>query len=324
MILRKDSQGLNESEYLTNLPKNNDHIAQAILNDSGHLPAIPPIEIHPYLKDFPLENYEKYIIGTFPPISYIFNHPILVQNNIGQSKLPKIPFYHGNDATFWESFLNDQEKIGLENSQSGLTKKNFLIDVLNNSSINYADIIKSCRRSIINSTDDSDLYNLIINNELIEHVLKNPKVNVVLNFNTSSIFNSQNFAVNQNGFLNDNRVQSLNIFIRALQEMRYNVQISLNGNDYHNLTDLPIPHCYKVLFKMKVSKDSFSKEFLINTTPSPSGQANRRLGVNEIYLSWLAKQKEENKTPTKKFRKEIYFHFRNNNWEALQSMNITF
>jgi len=323
MILRK-TVNYNDIEYIANLPQNNNHIAEHLINHDGNFPVNLPIEIHPYSNDFLLGEYNKYIIGTFPPISYIYNHPTVIEQFFALNRGPKIPFYHGNDATLWNSFLNIQETMELMELENGVDKKNYLIQVLNNSEINYADIIKSCTRSNINSVKDSDLYNLVINQELIEHILSNHKENIVLNFNTSSIFNSQNFNLQENGFLSNDNVQSLNLFIRALQEKEYRIQISLNLEDYHNLEDLPIPHSFKVFFKMRIIKDDYSKDFLINTTPSPSGNANRGLGSNLVYQNWFQNQplNVQQKTPTKHFRKDIYQFFRNNNWEELHAMNI--
>lgn len=71
-------------------------------------------EKHPYLDTFELQNFEKYIIGTFPPISYIYDHPLLVENNISQNKRPEIPFFHGNDLSLWKFFLNEEEYGFLE------------------------------------------------------------------------------------------------------------------------------------------------------------------------------------------------------------------
>jgi hypothetical protein len=322
ILLRKKSSQMNPEDYLINLPLNNNHIAEEIFDRNGSLPNIPPIEIHPYKDDFPLCEFEKYIIGTFPPISYIFEHPLLINSNIGLNQRPKIPFYHGNDATFWESFLSENEKLEFDNLQSRFQKKDYLIQVLMNSRINYSDIILSCKRSRTNSTNDSDLYDLVVNTELINHIIYNPNENVILNFNTSSIYNKKNFEIKRDGFLNEKNVQSLNIFIRSLQEMGYSIKINLNGNEYHNLIDLPRPNYHKVIFNMKIIKNDYSKNFLITTTPSPSGQASRTFTSNQIYNNWLLNQPENISTPTKVFRTYLYELFRNSDWDSLRDMNI--
>ena len=66
------------------------------------LTAIPPVEKHPYLEAYPVNPaYRKYIIGTFPPISYLRDHPNFVGtvlsylNNQGDNievDFPMIPF----------------------------------------------------------------------------------------------------------------------------------------------------------------------------------------------------------------------------------------
>lgn len=322
ILLRKESIQINSDEYLLNLPQNNNHIANNIVNLGGNLPNIPPIEIHPYISDFPLCEFEKYIIGTFPPINYIFDHPLLADFNFSENLKPKIPFYHGNEAYFWDCFLNENEKIEFDNLQNRVQKKDYLIQLLIRTRINYSDIIISCKRSITNSTKDIDLYNIVINTELINHIVSNPNDNIVLNFNTSSIYNKQNFEFEQNAFIKDSNVQSLNIFIRSLQEMGFDVQINLNGDEYFNLIDLPVPNYHKLIFNLKISKNNFSKIYIVTTTPSPSGQSSRTFSKNEIYNNWLNNQPNNIITPTKVFRKHLYYLFRNSNWDSLKNMNI--
>lgn len=321
ILLRKDSNNLNIYDYLNNLPYNNDDFAKDVLNLSGNLPGIPPIEIHPYLGDFELKNFEKYIIGTFPPISYIYDHSLLKEKKT-KGNPPKIPFFHGNDFTFWECFFSENESNIFESiGNDRIQKKKFLIQLLIDSKVNYSDIIKSCRRSVIDSTDDSSLFNIIINEELIQHILNNPNAKF-LNFNTSSIFNSKDFEFDKNGLLNDKNVQSLNLFIRSLQEMKFKIEISFDNFNYFTIDKLPNPHHFKVLFKLKISKEDCVRLYTINTTPSPSKQSSRGIGRNLIYQNWLQNQSQDIQKPTIKFRKYIYQLFRNNNWDDLQAMNI--
>ena len=93
----------------------------SIIVAGGNLPPNPPFEIHPYLNAFILGQYKKYIIGTFPPISYLVDDPLivaagipnLVQPGLQAINPPRIPFYHGNEADMWDCLLTPAEKFAL-------------------------------------------------------------------------------------------------------------------------------------------------------------------------------------------------------------------
>ena len=75
MILRK----LNipdENAYLNNIQEANNDLINHLLAYNFVLPAETPVEIHPYIDTFELRDYDKYIIGTFPPISYLNDNQI--------------------------------------------------------------------------------------------------------------------------------------------------------------------------------------------------------------------------------------------------------
>lgn len=225
----------------------------------------------------------------------------------------------------WKFLLTDEEYNQFHfflNINLKIEAKNYLINILIELKINYCDIIKSCSRKVY-STKDDDLINMHINYELIDHILNNSNKNIILNFNTSSVYNKQNFNL-VGGILTTNKVQSLNLFLRCLQDLGYLLKIDLlDNNGYVCLNNLPIPHFYKIYFKLKVEKKNFTKEFYINTTPSPSGDANRTFPSNKIYNNWLNQLNNVNlNTPTTHFRKYIYQLFRNNNWNELQAMNV--
>lgn len=327
MILRRKLQVGEANEQLvallTNLPENNDHIANYILEHGGQLPLQPMFEKHPYLDDNPLQNFDKYIIGTFPPISYIFDNQILVENNIGQNNGPIISYFHGNDLSLWKFLLNEEEYGRFEDSLlNNGSPTLFIKNLLSDLKVNYSDIIKYCRRKEFTTKDD-DLYNIIINYDLIEHILNNPSENIILNFNTSTIYNKQNFKFH-NGLLSDKEVKSLNLFLRSLQDMGYSLLLDLHdGQGYISINNIAIPHYYKVLFRLKIEKNNFKKEFIINTTPSPSGDANRTFPRNLVFVRWLNQQNNIiQNTPTIHFRKYLYQLFRDGDVDALSELNI--
>lgn len=74
MLKRNDDLIINRGLIPANINCSSPQIAAdnaafiaTLIADGGVLPQHPPFEIHPYLNEFPLQNYEKYIIGTFPP-----------------------------------------------------------------------------------------------------------------------------------------------------------------------------------------------------------------------------------------------------------------
>jgi hypothetical protein len=349
MLLRKKlQQGENEEQIIANLPENNDHIANYILEHNGQLPPQPMFEKHPYLDDFELQNFEKYIIGTFPPISYIYDHHLMIQNGIGQNQLPQIPAFHGNMGSMWKYFFNEAELNELQNivnqGHRGAAR-DYIYENLKNLSINYSDIIKHTRRESYNA-NDAGLWNINPNLDLIVHILQNPRAKY-LNFNSSTLFNNPNsgFGVilknhgqNVAGNLREES-KSLNLFLVTLQKLGFKIEIALPGEAYYTINQQNA-HFINNTFKLKVLVnlrisietlkienavfENIEREFIVIVGASPAGAAALALAGNQIYQNWLAVQPEVvlQNQPTIKFRKVMYELFRNNNWEALQAMNV--
>lgn len=319
----------------------------ALFAGGGILPPSPPFEIHPYLNEFPLQNYEKYIIGTFPPISYLRDYPnplapafaAITYPAGGVVPAPWIPFYHGNRGSMWEYILNDIEYAHLLHIVPGVINppvnrvnaKLFLIDFLNKKNINYSDIIRSVQRKTYNA-NDSGLFNICINEELICHILNNKNAKEIL-FNTGSPFRVQGLKVHRNrnryglpGMVNINsNTSAFDLFVRGCQEMGLKVEVRIiQGPEVHfNWTPISVaaPHLHnKVIFEMRLSGDinskecSFSgiKELTIVTGPSPSPLAVA-LGVpnSENFFLWSALQ-PPGAGGAANFIKYIYQTFRGN------------
>lgn len=333
---------------LNHQPENNDHIANYILEHNGQLPPQPMFEKHPYLDDFELQNFDKYIIGTFPPISYAYDHPLLVQNGIGQNQLPQIPAFHGNMGSMWKYFFNEIELNELQNIvNQGLRieARNYIYGKLRHLKINYSDIIKYTRRTKYNANDDR-LRNITPNLDLIVQILNNPKAKY-LNFNSSTLFNNPNIGF---GVIANNHGQniagnlkeepkSLNLFLVTLQKLGFKLELGLPNGEYYSINQqnaVIINNTFKlkVLANLRISVDfvkienfefkNIQREFVLITSASPAGAAAIQLAANQIYVNWFANQiaDVQQNQPTIKFRKDMYELFRNNNWEALQAMNV--
>jgi hypothetical protein len=120
MILRKLNENLNEAEYLANIQKNREACIQYILaHQNGSTSSFPdecPEEINPYIGEVELQNYEKYVIGTFPPISYMLDNEKIKEAYIssikkpvkGREKKPKVNYYHGNKGSMWDLLLGNE------------------------------------------------------------------------------------------------------------------------------------------------------------------------------------------------------------------------
>lgn len=324
----------------------------------GQLPANPPFEIHPYKQDFPLQDFETYIIGTFPPISYILDKPQLVAAGIPNLQLPIgaggqvinfpwIPFYHGNQGSMWDFLLTVPEMAALtaiRNAVNGRQNaKQYLINFLLQNSINYADIIDTTQRNL-NAQGrydgkDKNLNNICPNNHLICHLLSNPKAKLLL-FNTSSIFSNTGILYNANGFVNaiNSNTKSFDLFIRQCQELGLEVQIRIQqGNpatfyNWTNISLLAVVHRRtKIAFELKIKnpisnrkldcdfKSGEEKTFTVITPFSPAAVNRGRTRSNRIVRNWLLINPGQ--TPSNLLT-SVYQNFRNNNLVPIYNLNV--
>lgn len=333
MLLRKKLfQGENEGQFneLNHQPENNDHIANYILQHNGQLPPEPMFERHPYLDDFELQNFDKYIIGTFPPISYLYyknNLEVIRQPNNGPIlRKPGFSFFHGNKGLLWDYLLNNEELVHVPVNKDLIPE--YLRDVLlNNAKINYSDIINYVRRELkVDKYKGSDklLFNITPNLNLINHILNNPKAKYLM-FNTASIYGMSGIQNNVNdGFVSlDDDAKSFDLFLRTLQELEFNTFLSFdNGINWVSFENLNVnQRKAKLFFKLKISKNNFEeKDFFVITPFSPAvAQRVNILANNPVVSNWRNINNLQN---TKVMLSQIMFYFRNNNWDALQAMNV--
>jgi hypothetical protein len=330
MLLRKKlRQGETEAQIIANLPENNDHIANYILEHNGQLPPQPMFEKHPYLDDFELQNFDKYIIGTFPPISYLYykyNFTIIRQPNNGSIlRKPAFSFYHGNKGLLWDYFLNADELNNFPFNKNLIPEylKNILAD---KTKINYCDIVNCVRRELVNNRykgSDKLLHNITPNFDLITQILNNPKAKYLM-FNTASIYGMSGIQSCENGFVSlDDDAKSFDLFLRTLQDLGFKTLLSFdNGNNWVTFENLNTnQRKEKLFFKLKMIKNSSEeKEFFIITPFSPAvAQRVNILNRNPIVANWRNNNNMQN---TKMMLSQIMIHFRNNNWDALQAMNV--
>lgn len=343
MILRKINPNV-EAGYIENIPQMNEVFLNNLNQNNGVLPLETPVEIHPYLNEFELQDYDKYIIGTFPPISYV-RDVLNIPNNIGNiPNRPIIPFYHGNVCEMWKLMgINNLENIlELERIQA----KNELINFLNISYINYCDIIYCTKRK--NYTFyDKDLKNIVVNKELIKHIINNKNVNRLL-FNTGSPFGSNGIKIHNNN-VNDGVIGRINVksapnsfdlFFRACQDMGFKVEFKIDdfaGNIILDWTEVNIQNTNtlnhhlktKIIFKAKITipinnellqnGNEIIKEFIIVTPFSPAAQG--KTNNNPIVNNWRIANNMQNKQVLLRLIYSAFVNFNEENKQFLYSLN---
>ena len=279
-------------------------------------------EIHPYLsyRNDMIEKPKGYIIGTFPPASYLRSLSISGNSSIGSRKfyvdgvevpaLPLLNFYHGNRNSFW-TFL-EINPLKIENILYFLKLHNWA----------YSDIIFSCSRTSIKSSGDQDLKNIIPNYDLINEIMENEVVKDLW-FTSSGTYNTTGIDIYRDSKVRTNSGQAYNLFLRTLQSLGYDISVRVDEDktwislDYDNRERLRKNFNHNVIHQLKID----NKVLNIFSGPSPSSNASITFSRNPIYNQWLNSQNIDNLTPTNIFRKEIYALFLNRNYSRLEKLN---
>jgi hypothetical protein len=194
------------------------------------LPCCPPPEKHPYADLYPVNyNYSKFIIGTFPPISYMADIFTGVRFCNGKKvSKPQLSFYHGNRRRLWKYLLSDEEFSDLS-THIGEQRTGQLISFLRENKINYADIISYCQRLEYNS-DDSNLYNIILNEQLLDIFNNSKSLEILLVFNTGSLFTNRGIKFYRDGRINPGTFV-FDMFIYLLLEAGKEIYIQFQNQD---------------------------------------------------------------------------------------------
>lgn len=318
------------------------------------LPQHTPFEVHPYLQYVNQEYFEKYIIGTFPPISYVIdlllsNYNLAIthflQPNGGRRiKRPDIPFFHGNKRLMWDYCLTAIELATLNAIPTRDGKKDYLINWLKKNKIIYSDIILSVQRELddnLYTAKDTQLFNICINKNLICHILTNPDAKYLM-FNSSSTFG-------QNDWVNIEHSKSFDLFLSGCQELGLKVEIRINQGPTPpipwieiNAANAPfINHNFKnkIAFEIRLtitektnktflatcldSNEYLSKEFHVITPVSPAGirGATKR---NPIFQRWALIHNGGiiDMDGLKQFLKDIFNWYKQDNIAAIYNLNV--
>jgi len=315
----------------------------SIVQAEGNLPFVPPFEVHPYLSIMPMQQWDKYFIGTFPPISYALDHPALVAGGVflltkpgvGTISRPKLPFFHGNKLTFWKTLMLPVQYTDLL-ARPRLLQRQIIIDFLTEIKVNYSDVIRYTQRTGNYNANDSAIVNIVINDDLLDHTLRNPHPTLLI-FNSSSTFGSAGLSVhvydnNQvlAGRVNVRSVKAFDLFARAWQERGAQIFLRINRNNNwieitsENANLLANTFRNKVCFEMKIiypgnGESGGEKIFTIVTPPSISSQTNRALPRNKNFRNWLIQNPGATVT---EFIRAIYQAALSNDIQTLNRFNF--
>jgi hypothetical protein len=269
------------------------------------LPCNPSPEKHPYKEELKLnKSYKKFIIGTFPPHTYqadLFGG--LTYCSGKKVSKPNLPFYHGNREMLWKYLLGAEKYNSLYKDRE--KRKEQIVEFLIKNKINYADIIDYCQRREYNA-NDSNLYNIILNDDLVQLLSSNNNDDILLVFNTGSFFTSSGMSFNREQKLNPKTfVFDLFLYLLIEDGRKAEVQI-LNGErisiEYSNRQKLK--NINNILsFNLFID----GKKFSVVSGPSPAN-GDGKLQENQIFKRFV-KQHCSNKSlgfQKKEFKRFVY------------------
>lgn len=292
---------LNKTIYINsaqelNLPQENELKEKSLFNLYNHsidfvkaknkLPCNPAPEKHPYKEILPLDkSFKKFIIGTFPPHTYQADLFKDLKYCSGKKvSKPKLPFYHGNREMLWFYLLGEElfNSLGLER----IERKIQIIEFLKKRRINYADIIDFCQRREYNA-NDSNLYNIVLNQDLLNLINSINNENILLVFNTGSFFTSSGMSFGRNEKLNP-KTFVFDMFVHLLIEGGFEVDVQI-------LNDERITINYNNRKSLKYIRNILSFNIFINNKkisvvagPSPAN-GDGKLQANQIFKRFVKK-----------------------------------
>lgn len=334
-----------------------EEVAHGLVDGASQLPIYPGFEKHPYKGILENIDASKYIIGTFPPISYLIDK-LQVNGYLVESLAqptpphqvitkPQIPFFHGNLSALWSVLLTPLElaelNVFLPLDRNGA--KQYLIRKLNALGIFYDDIISFTQRKHGRLTpnnnlgytfEDINLKNICPDTNLVKNVLLNQKLEVVC-FTNGATFRSGNngglalYAVgNRQGLVRTGNSDALSLFLRTCQDL--GLKIEMSCMPYFNWTNIqlltPVQKRTKLIFELRVTKTNKvtlpalqafqQKKFTAITPYSPAAHGN----IEDHPIVQALRQVYGLNQTAPQLLPNIYTHFRNNNYQELFQFNI--
>jgi hypothetical protein len=307
---------IDELQFKNTFETINDDLIIALYNYSNdwismrrpyNLPCNPFPEKHPYKHLVPIsKEFKKFIIGTFPPISYYSdNFDNIVFCNGSKVSTPQIPFYHGNRQKLWEYLMKSEDYTLL--SKNKIERRSQIINFLRENKINYSDIIDYCQRSIYNA-DDANLYNIVLNNDLLD-VINRSSSDLLFVFNTGSLFTKSGFSFNKSDKKLNPKTFVFDMFVKLMIDNGYEVKLKVG-----NLAPITINYTNKKQlskFKNIIRFDLFVNNKLIKVVAGPSpADGDGNIKLNNIYLKFVreffSKRKMDNVDLKREFKSYVY------------------
>jgi len=279
-----------------------------------------PIEKHPYINTFfNKKEYDFLVIGTMPPFSYVTESAtlpifpsILCQTQIGVNRIeniygknynqirPEVLYYYGNVGSFWDYVPNFAPILNL----------NSCIEWQDNFQTNISDIISFCQREDLTNPSDSNLFNIIPNVEIINHILNSNK-------NETILFTSGYPTLD---YLNNNKTSTFSIFFKTLNLLGINYLFETFGNNINIGNNIDVV-LNKGLFNLSLELNGRTKWIKIICLPSPSGNAARVMHHHPFWDNWaLQFHGHLPEKPTTVFRRNIYEFSFNRNFNAINAL----
>lgn len=324
-------------------------------NNISILPVHPGFEKHPYKGLLENDFASKYIVGTFPPISYfidILNNEGCEIENLQQPNYPyqfisrpKVPFFHGNISGLWKVLLPVDEFVKFDNLQISNRNeaKEYLLKWLNENNIYYDDIIAYTQRSLSKlpsgnsgySYEDINLKNIYPDIRLIQKILTNKNLNIISFTNGATFRSGQNGGLglytqmSKQGFVKTGNSDALSLFLNTCQTM--GLQIEMRCQPFFDWTKLyMLTECQKrtkLIFELKFTKTAScffeglnnfeNKIFTVITPFSPAAHGN--IELHPIILSFRTKYGQ---LSIEQILKIVYEKFRSGSHEELYEHNI--
>lgn len=291
------------------------------VKSNSKLPCNPAPEKHPYKDDLKLdESFNKFIIGTFPPHTYQADLLKDLKYCWGKKVTkPRLPFYHGNREMLWLYLLGEELLNSLDTNR--IERKIQIIDFLRERKINYADIIDFCQRREYNA-NDSNLFNIVLNEDLLKFLKSKNSENILLVFNTGSFFTSSGMSFSASEQKLNPKSFVFDMFIHLLIENGCAVEVEIligerisinyfNRNKLKNIRNI-------LSFNLFID----NKKISVVAGPSPAN-GDGKLQGNQIFKRFIKKHCPNNGigSQKKEFKKFVYQTALLGNFQDLEFLN---
>jgi hypothetical protein len=185
----------------------------------------------------------------------------------------------------WKYLLGEELFNSLDTDRS--KRKIQIIEFLKKNKINYADIIDYCQRKEYNS-NDSDLYNILLNNDLVKSLSSNNNDGILLVFNTGSFFtlNGMNFRVRKKAFNPKSYV--FDMFVYLLIENGSKVEVQIKNEERISIEFANRDKLIKINNILSFNLFIDNKKFSVIAGPTPTTH-DGKLKENLIFKRFIKK-----------------------------------